>query len=162
MTDSELRGLVLRRFYDRRLELMVSIELSDFDNRFSLFELQNICQQLDEKGLIGQWKPMVTKGKFVGNGQITAEGVDVVEGNAKPPISITFDQRSTVSVTSSQNVQIGSHNIQDVQVQLEALVQAIDASSASARDKAEAKSLLKQFLAHPVVAAIIGGLASTL
>ena len=36
------------------------------------------------------------------------------------------------------------------------------ASNLRCGDKAEAKSLLKQFLADPVVAAIIGGLASTL
>jgi hypothetical protein len=163
MTDSELRGIVLRRFYDRRLEHLVKLEEGDFDGRFSFVELQSICRQLAEKGLIEKWSPVMTAGgSVIGIGQITAEGVDVIEGNRQSPISITLDQRSTISVSSSQNVQIGSHNIQHIVVQLENLVKAIEASGGTDAEKAEAKSLLKKFLAHPLVSAIVGGLISGL
>ena len=163
MTDSELRGIVLRQFYDRRLEQFVDVKLSEFNEQFSFVELQNICRQLSEKGLIGKWHPVMTGGgPSVGIGQITAEGVDVVEGNATAPISITFDHRSTVSVTSSQNVQVGNNNIQSVAGQFQILLDAIDVSSATPAEKQEAKTLVRKVLEHPVVAAIVGGLASAL
>ena len=163
MTDSELRGIVLRRFYDRRLEQFFEVKLNEFDDQFSFVELQNICRQLSEKGLVGKWHPAMTGGgPSVGIGQITAEGVDVVEGNTTAPISITFDHSSTVAVTSSQNVQIGNNNNQNVVGQFQILVDAIDASNATPAEKLEAKSLLRKVLEHPVVAAIVGGLASTL
>ena len=163
MTDSELRGIVLRQFYDRRLEQFVDVKLSEFNEIFSFVELQNICRQLSEKGLIGKWHPVMTGGgPSVGIGQITAEGVDVVEGNATAPISITFDHRSTVSVTSSQNVQVGNNNIQSVAGQFQILLDAIDVSSATPAEKQEAKTLVRKVLEHPVVAAIVGGLASAL
>ena len=105
---------------------------------------------------------MTGGGPSVGIGQITAEGVDVVEGNATAPISITFDHRSTVSVTSSQNVQVGNNNIQSVAGQFQILLDAIDVSSATPAEKQEAKTLVRKVLEHPVVAAIVGGLASAL
>ena len=163
MTDSELRGVVLRRLYDHRREGFVTLAEGDFGGQFSFVELRSICRQLAEKGLIGKWHPTSTgSGPTIGIGQITAEGIDVIEGTKSPPISITFDQRSTISVSGSQNVQIGNHNIQSIVVHLQSLAKAIDNSSATEQEKSEAKSLLNKFLAHPLVAAILGGVISSL
>ena len=46
--------------------------------------------------------------------------------------------------------------------QFETLVGEIDKANGSDAAKAEAKSLLKRFLDHPIVAGIVGGLASSL
>jgi hypothetical protein len=84
----------------------------------------------------------------------------VIEGSTKAPISISFDQ--SISVHGSSDVQIGSHNIEDIKIEIGKIVSAIDHSSANDQEKAEAKSLLKKFLQHPLVASIAGGLASTI
>lgn len=46
---------------------------------------------------------------FGGMGRITARGIDVVEGNARAPITVTLHHHS-VSVSHSSNVQIGDSN----------------------------------------------------
>ena len=55
-----------------------------------------------------------------------------------------------------QNVQIGDHNIQNITNTFNDLIQKIDSSTASEIEKQEAKSLLNQFLSHPLVVSIIG------
>ena len=55
-----------------------------------------------------------------------------------------------------QNVQIGDHNIQNITNTFNELIQKIDSSTASEIEKQEAKSLLNQFLSHPLVVSIIG------
>ena len=95
-------------------------------------------------------------------GKISARGADVVEGSVASPISIVLDQSHHVAVHHSSNVQIGNENVQDVTIHFEKLVSAIDKSSASEKDKKEAKSLLKKFLEHPLVSSIAGALASSL
>jgi hypothetical protein len=76
--------------------------------------------------------------KAVGGwGKISAFGVDVIEGHAKPPISITLDQ------------------VQDFSVQIDKIVNAIEQSKASEHEKTEAKFLLKKFLEHPLVTSIL-------
>ena len=165
MKDNEIRGLVLQKYYDRRRdgefqwskeELLNFLEVASFDH----VDLFRACDQLAEHGLI-DWHPIHVRGQTIaGAGKITAFGVDVIEGSVKPPISITLDH--SISVHGSSNVQIGSHNTQDFSIQIGKIVSAIDQSSVSEAQKAEAKSLLKKFLDHPLVASIAGGLASTI
>ncbi len=151
---------------DRRSEnssSFIVLTEADFQGRFSFKELQRICQQLDEKTLIDKWRlSMRGVGPEVGRGRITAYGIDVVEGTAEPPLSVVLDQSSHISVTSSQNVQIGNHNVQRFNGYMKQIIQAIDNYPGGEKQKAEAKSLLKKFLEHPLVTAIVGGLASTL
>jgi len=92
----------------------------------------------------------------------SAAGVDIIEGTAKAPISISYDYSQIVSVNHSSAVQIGDGNVQDMSVHIGKIVSAIDESSASEQRKAEAKSLFKKFLEHPLVAAIGGGIASNI
>jgi hypothetical protein len=163
MKDNEIRGIVLQKFYDDRRNQAVRQSISDFIQTadFDQNDLFRACEQLAEHGLIKWSSPIRTKGETdIGHVKITARGVDVVEGNIGSPIAITFDQ--SVSVHSSSNVQIGSHNVQDISIQIGKLVSAIDHSTASDEQKAEAKSLLRKFLEHPLVASIAGGLASTI
>lgn len=160
MKDNELRGKVLQTYYDlRHLGYFQWINEDVPQDKWpvqSIDELTRICGQLAEKNLI-EWKAR-TRG---GQGKITALGVDVIEGVANPPISITLDRSHTVSIHNSQNVQVGDHNNIEALVQVGKINKAIDISSFSPQQKAEAKSLLGRFLEHPVIAAIIGGLAGT-
>jgi hypothetical protein len=168
MKDSELRGLILQKYYDKRREGWFQWKTEDFNDlpdtvEFDAVDLFRACDQLAEHGLI-DWKPVrghqnQTMG---GVGKISASGADVVEGNVAAPISIVLDQSRHVAVHHSSNVQIGNENVQDVTIHFEKLVSAIDKSSASDKEKEEAKSLLKKFVEHPLVSSIAGGLASSL
>ena len=164
MKDNELRAIVLQKYYDlRRLGTFQWVEIPEdqcpavenFD------ELARISSQLAEHGLI-EWKPTQLRGHAIGGfGKITAFGVDVIEGTARAPITITFKHGHTVNVNNSSNVQIGDDNSISSLLKIKELNTAIDHSEFSAQEKAEAKSLLSKFLEHPVTAAILGGLAST-
>jgi hypothetical protein len=61
-----------------------------------------------------------------------------------------------VHVRDSQNVIIGNSNTQTITIQLRDFINQIDNSSAPPGEKEAAKSLLKQFLEHPVVATVGG------
>jgi hypothetical protein len=168
MKDSELRGLILQKYYEKRREQWSQWKTEDFSDlpdtiEFDAVDLYRACDQLAEYGLI-DWKPLRGhKNQTVGGvGKISAAGVDVVEGNSRPPISIVLDQSHHIAVHHSSNVQVGHGNVQDVTVQVEKIIGAIDKSSASEEEKKEAKSLLKKFLEHPLVSSIAGGLASSL
>jgi hypothetical protein len=168
MKDNELRGLILRKYYDKRREGWFQWSDEDFKDlpdtvEFDAVDLFRVCDQLGEHGLI-EWNGVQGVGgqTIGGAGKISAYGVDVIEGHAKSPISVIFDQSHHVSVTESSNVQIGDANIQDVSVHLEKLVAAINDSSASPAEKEEAKSLLKKFLEHPLVISVAKGLASNI
>lgn len=110
MKDGELRGLVLKKFYEVRnhpQDLINPTTLPDLDsiNHIWLF---NICEQLREHKLL-RWvshKSMTTVG---GMGHISAAGVDVVEGTVRPPITVIFHDHS-ISISQSANVQIGNSN----------------------------------------------------
>jgi hypothetical protein len=159
-TDYEVRGAVLRRFYERRNESHghYGLLVSDFAGAYSYGELQRICDQLAEKGLIS-WKQQFTgSGDMVGMGKLLARGSDVIEGNVESPISINLDQ--SVAIHNSQNIAVGNNNTQHWQGHFDALVKAIDASNFSAAEKHEAKSRLNEFLSHPLVAAIVGAVAT--
>jgi len=166
MTDNQLRGVVLQKYYNRRREGFFQWKTEDFQDvreEFDAVDLFRVCDQLGEHNLI-EWKSAQgPQGETIGGfGRISAFGVDVVEGHAKAPISITLDQSRHITVHSSSNVQIGNANVQDVSIEIEKVIAAINSSPASDSEKAEAKSLLKKFLEHPLVASIAGGLAGNL
>jgi hypothetical protein len=165
MNDNELRGLVLRKYYDRRREGWIqwkSEDFSDVKEDFSAEDLFRVCDQLSEYGLI-DWKPLQDhRGLTIdGYGKIAGSGVDVVEGTRESPVSINLDySQHSVSITSSSNVQVGSGNIQGVSIHIQRLVEAIDSADVPSQKKQEAKNALRKFLEHPAVTAILGGLAS--
>jgi hypothetical protein len=154
MTDGELRGVVLRKFYDVRHQqdwIGPPVDPSaDRDERIRIF---NICEQLAQSGLI-EWRPIKPlSGDPVGMGKINAFGVDVIEGNLRPPIAITLHDRR-ISVTGSTNVQIGDANTQGVSIEISKLTAAVDHSTASEADKKEAKSLLEKISTNPLLIGI--------
>jgi hypothetical protein len=163
--DNELRGIILRKYYERRRETRFQwkeSDLQDIDNNieFDSVDLFRICDQLAEYNLI-EWKPIVMQGKTQGGlGQITAFGVDVIEQSQEPPISINLDQRQNITIQNSSNVNIGNVNIQELIISK--FIEEIDNSKASDTEKKEAKSLLQKFLEHPLIVSVFGGLASTI
>jgi hypothetical protein len=158
MKDNEARGLILTRLYEIRNEV-------DYANPKDLAGLPlaedvvgNILKQLDEQGLIN-WKPVRAgpgRNYLAYMAHITAFGVDVVEGNSRPPISITID--SSVNVHGSQNVMVGGQgNVQTVTMDIEKMISVVDNSGTSVAEREEAKSLLKKIADNKLVQTILTG-----
>ena len=61
-----------------------------------------------------------------------------------------------INFHGSQNVQIGDYNTQNITNTFNELIQKIENSTASEAEKENVKSLLKQFLSHPLVVSILG------
>ncbi|QNH14824.1 RIP homotypic interaction motif-containing protein [Xanthomonas sp. SI] len=74
----------------------------------------------------------------------------------KAPSSVV----NNVSITHSTGVQVGDHNIQNMQTAFKTLERAIDAQTAPPESKADAKTKLQALLQHPLVVAVLGGAAS--
>jgi hypothetical protein len=167
MKDTDLRGLILKKYYDKRREGWVQWKSEDFHNLkedFTAADLFAVCSQLGENGLI-EWRGLEDNtGRTIdGRGKITAFGVEVAEGTAVPPIAIHVDNSDhSISLTSSSNVQVGNNNSLDASIHIRGLVEAIDRSVSPIEKKQEARGALKRFLEHPTVASILGGLAGNL
>jgi len=121
MKDGDLRGIVLEKFYEVRNQQPNMVNPLSFPGLNSIepdqHRLLNICEQLGDYGLI-RWKSLGGLTAVGGMGKISASGVDVVEGTARSPITVTFHDHS-VSVSQSSNVQIGDSNTQDVKVRID-------------------------------------------
>ncbi len=165
MKDNEIRGIVLRHYYERRYEdyhQWREEDIQKLGNELTEKIVFAICDQLSDHNLI-HWKPIkVMRGTANGMGKITAYGVDVIEGEVKAPISIALNHGHNITITGSSNVQIGDANSQGVSIEIGKLLDAINNSTGKEGEKEEAKSLLRSFLSHPLVSAIVGGLASTI
>lgn len=144
MTDNEMRGIILKNFYDRRREGYIQPKPQDFDPPIPLEDLYSVCDQLYEYGLI-TWKSIESMGRCIhGTGKISARGIDVVEDEGKSsPIKINFQN---ISISKSQGIQIGNHNVQSFISSAEQLIHQIDESDSSPKEKQEAKLNLMGFL----------------
>ena len=71
-------------------------------------------------------------------------------------------KHTTININNSSGIQVGDHNVINIQNALNELVQRIDGSSASQQEKVEAKSKLAAFLDHPLVGSVLGGVAGAL
>jgi hypothetical protein len=158
MRDTERRGIVLERFYDARHR----VDWLEFDAlrthlTMDQTELANICNQLGQHGLI-DWESVDTlTGNIPLRGRITASGIDVIEGTAPAPISITLHDHS-VRVTGSTNVQIGNANTQTVRLQIKKILTKIEQAEVSQPEKQEAKSLLERLSNNALLVSVLGGL----
>ena len=164
MNDNQLRGLVLKYFYDNRRTqgglLPRIVDLGNLQN-VNDQDIVRVCNQLANHRLI-DWQKYESFNVSSGLGNINAFGVDVVEGTAKSPISINLDNSQSISVSGSSNVTISGSNTQENTITLEDLISQIDSSNASDKDKDEARGLFRKFLEHPLVSSIAGGAISLL
>lgn len=163
MTDNELRGKILKWFYERRREGIKVPKPDDFNPPIHSDDLYRICDQLAENNLL-DWKPVQSSrsgslNTVYGRGKISANGVDVVEETRSSPVAINLQN---ISINQSQGVQIGNQNIQSITTIIENLIMQIDNSNAKEHDKVEAKSRLKEFLKNPLVTSILGKLGDKL
>lgn len=157
MKDTELRGIVLQKYYEKRRESMFTPRPEDFGEQISLEDILAISEQLGEHNLI-TWKSIKNFGGVqFGMGKISAYGIDVIEGEATPDIKMEFVQNKSVTISGSSNVIVGDHNKQSVSHHIYEIIRALDTSQASLEQKIEAKGLLRKFVEHPLVTAVAGG-----
>ena len=64
-----------------------------------------------------------------------------------------------ITIHGAQSVQIGDYNTQNIINSFQALKNQIESSNVPAEEKEEAKSLLSQFISHPLVISILGAAA---
>lgn len=69
-------------------------------------------------------------------------------------------KHTTVNIHHSTGIQVGDHNVLNIQNALNELVQRIEDSAAPPEQKAEAKGKLAAFLGHPLVSSVLGGIVS--
>jgi hypothetical protein len=153
MKDSELRAIALQRFYAERRRNSKIWNESDVPDGVNPIDFFDVCGQLAQHGLI-DWEPI--RDMFTvksGQGKITASGVDVVEGNSKPSIAITFDQRGTVNINGSNNI-VGDNNL----LRLEKVNSEISQSNFSEGEKAEAKSLWQKVCDNKLLNTVVGSI----
>jgi hypothetical protein len=162
MKDTELRGIVLQHYYEKRREPMFKPKEEDFEEQLALEDILAICEQLGEHGLIA-WKAIKSFGGVqFGMGKISAFGIDVVEGESIPDIKVVFVQNKSVNISGSSNVIVGDHNKQSISHHVSEIIREIDASQATPEQKYEAKSLLRKFVEHTMVTAVAGSAISLL
>ena len=75
----------------------------------------------------------------------------------KTPSSVV----NNVNISNSTGFQIGSQNVQNIQNAFLELEKAIDAQGGSPESKIDAKAKLKALLQHPLVVAVLGGVAGS-
>lgn len=157
MTDDELRGLLLEKYYQRRKERLIGLVPSDFDGKLNEHDILNIAGQLADHGLI-HWRPNLGHGGIGGGmGTITAAGVDVVESKTPAPVDIRWSQDRGRQKTAPSRVIPATETRQTVGVAIERLAQAIEDSGASAANRRAATSLLRAFQEHPLLRIIAQG-----
>jgi hypothetical protein len=109
MPDAELRGKLLKVFYDRRHNANGWVPTSDIDTSGGEFVdrqvIGGICSQLAEVGLI-EWKPLIggIEGFVIGMAKITATGVDVIDGARPSPIAININPALPVPTASPRSL----------------------------------------------------------
>ena len=129
MTTEELRGIVLRYFYDRRTSEYFT-QTRALVGKVEEANVADICDQLAKDGLI-DWYGCAGNPDS-GSGRITERGVNVIQ--------------SITSTASSQTDPIKK------------LIAAVDRLSASEQEKKQAKILLENLANNGLVMAALGTL----
>jgi hypothetical protein len=152
--DADRRAVILQKFYEVRhvkdgwTRMPVDPSASQEERNVAY----NVCRQLGENGLI-EWKGVL--GAIDGAGRITSQGIDVIEGNARPPIAITIDSQQ-YSVHGSTNVQIGKGNAQGITICADKVIAAINGSQATVEEKEKARSAVQSILSSPLLTKMFG------
>src|ERR1700683_4473931 len=147
MTDSELRGLLLEKYYQRRKERLIGLVPADFNGKLNERDIQSIAGQLADHGLI-HWRPnRGHDGVGGGMGAITPAGVDVVETKVAAPGDIHWAQEC--------GPQFAAEAKPAVPAAIALLLQAIEHSGASLADRQAAIALLQAFQQDPRLCSLL-------
>lgn len=120
-----------------------------------LFKIINICHS---RSLVSKRNGFFSRVGLTEEGQ--GRAISVKHGKNRSYELGAGMQIATLNVHGS--AQVGNGNTQNIHNVFNQLLQQIETSSASDEEKQEAKSRLAKFLEHPLVGAIVGGLAGSL
>lgn len=81
----------------------------------------------------------------------------ITKDSALPKAPPTTTTTNNINIHGSTGIQIGDHNVQNLEVALKEVLASIDKADAPKEDREEAKNRLNAFLAHPLVSAAVGG-----
>ena len=163
MKDTQLRGLLLQVFYERRREKRFLPKAIDLGVDISEQDILQVCEQLFQHGML-EWISTMRHGQIVhGLGKINATGIDVIEMEISPTtLKVEFVKHQTVNISGSNQVVVGDNNSQVVTQQIQGLISLINSANATNEQKLEAKGLLRRFLEHPLVSTIAGAAVTNL
>jgi hypothetical protein len=108
MDDAEIRGRLLRIFYDCRHNALGRVPVSDMQlSSYGIISADIICTacaNLAEARLI-EWEPVARaqQGVVVGVGRITGRGANVIDGLATPSIAVSLPPASADSAASAKD-----------------------------------------------------------
>lgn len=88
------------------------------------------------------------------SGGLTFEGEQYIDGSHRDFLENTM-KNQTININAPSAIQIGNNNSQQLNVTIQSLIEKIDSSNCSRQEKQEAKTLLQEFLKHPLVTTII-------
>jgi hypothetical protein len=170
MKDSVVRGRLLQLLYERRSE--GSIPFGHIEQAvpppggISRRDWLRAIAQLSDYQLI-DWTPLEDKsgmGLLSGFAKINDFGVKVLEAGVAPPIQISVAKIRRTSVPRQEPAPIATSTPQQQKITdaLEKLISAIDQADISAREKNEAKSLLRKLLTSKAAAKVLGAGAQSL
>lgn len=96
-----------------------------------------------------------------------SQGMDLIKAHyqvkfTKGGIAAMKQPSHNITINGAQSVQIGDHNTQNIINSFSELKNKIESSNATAEEKAEAKSLLANFISHPLVTSLLGAAAGAL
>lgn len=161
MTDKEIRTELLQYLYDIKDTPRPEDSLEDKARELGItkYTLYRVLIHLREKGLVNGLdvapRDFSAKREMI-DIEISADGVDVVEGNALPPLAVNFNTNSYhLRSVSGTAIQIGSGNSQTFENQLYELAQAINNAPITDEEKRGLKTRLADFLSHPATQFVV-------
>ena len=146
---------VFKKYY---IKSETNSELNKKDDKVSKNEFQK-----NDKNLIKDARFPVsyeggTHGMYIMvliSGGLTFEGEQYIDGSHRDFLENTM-KNQTININAPSAIQIGNNNSQQLNVTIQSLIEKIDSSNCSRQEKQEAKTLLQEFLKHPLVTTIIG------
>lgn len=160
MKDFEVRKIVLKKFYEERGDESKKYfpKQEDFPD-IEIGTVYRACKQLHEQGLLSVWKPIGSP-VAQGFGIISSKGVDNMEGNTElqHPVSITNNHQNIKvgDISGANNLVIGNNNALSIESNIKELIEVINKIHAPIDEKASALKLLRDFVSHPLVTAVVG------
>ncbi|HOV92677.1 MAG TPA: RIP homotypic interaction motif-containing protein [Candidatus Kapabacteria bacterium] len=153
MTDYELQKIVLRKYFDlRKSEMKTVLTPDNFDFDINMSEIDRINAILLQQDFItGMWAEQAIQygsTRTSGNhfrGTITSKGIALIEEKS---LEGNIPQLSNINIHNSENIQIGNHNIMNIEdkieIQYNELVEKIMQSNASQEKKSKVLKFLNQ------------------
>ena len=163
MKDCEIETLVLNKFYEERDKGKYFPRAEDFPG-IDIQTIYRICGQLSERKFI-KWEPLGHPGQIAeGFGSITGKGVADLEGTKTASRSIVINHHniSVGDIKDSPNIVVGNNSSIAMENNIKEIIELIKGANCPNEQKNSAFELLKDFLAHPLVASLAGGALSLL